>query len=109
MGPKLLIVSLNYRTPEMTLRSVQAALREMAGLNAELVIVDNDSGDASFETMQAALGSEDWAQGAPIRLIQSGHNGGFGAGNNQSFRLTFLAPKRRSSSAPGCRSGRPGC
>lgn len=86
MGPKLLIVSLNYRTPEMTLRSVQAALREMAGLNAELVIVDNDSGDASFETMQAALGSEDWAQGAPIRLIQSGHNGGFGAGNNVGIR-----------------------
>ena len=34
MGPKLLIVSLNYRTPEMTLRSVQAALREVSGAYA---------------------------------------------------------------------------
>ncbi|MCR8549103.1 glycosyltransferase family 2 protein [Salipiger sp. P9] len=86
MDPKLLVVSLNFRTAEMTLRSVQFALREMAGLNAELVIVDNDSGDGSFEAMQAALSAEPWAQGAPIRLIQSGHNGGFGAGNNVGIR-----------------------
>ncbi|MGR3377593.1 glycosyltransferase family 2 protein [Salipiger abyssi] len=86
MQPKLLVISLNYRTAEMTLRSVQFALREMTGLNAELVIVDNDSGDGSFETMQAALASEPWAQGAPVRLIQSGHNGGFGAGNNVGIR-----------------------
>lgn len=82
---KLLIISLNFRTPQMTLRSVQAALREMQGLDAELVIVDNDSGDGSFETMQAGL-NDAWAQGAPIRLIQSGHNGGFGAGNNVGIR-----------------------
>ena len=51
--PKLLVISLNYRTPAMTLRSVQHALREMQGLEAELVIVDNDSGDGSFEAMHA--------------------------------------------------------
>ncbi|KAA8607602.1 glycosyltransferase family 2 protein, partial [Salipiger aestuarii] len=83
--PRLLIVSLNYRTPQMTLRSAQAALREMEGLDAELVIVDNDSGDGSFETMQAGL-AQPWAARAPIRLIQSGHNGGFGAGNNVGIR-----------------------
>ncbi|GGG78398.1 glycosyl transferase [Salipiger pallidus] len=85
---KLLVVSLNYRTAEMTLRSVRAALAAMEGLDAELVIVDNDSGDGSFEAMQAAL-SEPWAQGAPIRLIQSGHNGGYGAGNNTGIRAAM--------------------
>ncbi|EEX12883.1 glycosyl transferase, group 2 family [Citreicella sp. SE45] len=84
--PKLLVISLNYRTPAMTLRSVQHALREMQGLEAELVIVDNDSGDGSFEAMHAALASEPWAAAAPVRLIQSGHNGGFGAGNNVGIR-----------------------
>ena len=69
--PRLLIVSLNFRTPDMTLRSVRAALREMAGLTAELIIVDNDSGDGSFEAMQAGL-AEPWAQGAPIRVIAPG-------------------------------------
>ncbi|MBU2959492.1 glycosyltransferase family 2 protein [Citreicella sp. C3M06] len=83
--PRLLVISLNYRTPEMTLRSARAALREMAGLEAELIIVDNDSADGSFETMQAGL-AEPWAQGAPIRLIRSDRNGGFGAGNNVGIR-----------------------
>ncbi|WP_417720655.1 glycosyltransferase family 2 protein [Salipiger sp.] len=86
MDARLLIVSLNYRTPEMTLRSVRSALREMAGLNAEIVVVDNDSGDGSFELMQAELAAADWARGAPVRLIQSGRNGGFGAGNNVGIR-----------------------
>lgn len=85
MTPRLLIISLNFRTPEMTMRSVRAALRESEGLTAEIVIVDNDSGDGSYEAMQAAL-AEDWAKDAPIRLIQSGRNGGFGAGNNVGIR-----------------------
>lgn len=84
--PRVLVISLNYRTAEMTLRSAQAALRAMQGLDAELVIVDNDSGDGSSETMEAALAGEPWAQGAPIRLIRSGRNGGFGAGNNLGIR-----------------------
>lgn len=84
--PRLLVVSLNYRTADMTLRSVQAALRAMAGLEAELVIVDNDSGDGSFETIRDTLARADWAQGKSIRVIQSGVNGGFGAGNNVGIR-----------------------
>lgn len=84
--PKLLVVSLNFRTAEMTLRSVRSALIAMDGLEAELVLVDNDSGDGSFEAMQTELAAADWAQGAPVRLIPSGHNGGFGAGNNVGMR-----------------------
>ena len=79
---RVLVVSLNYKTAEMTLRSMQAALRAMQGMDAELVVVDNDSGDGSFETITRAVATQDWAQGAPIRVIQSGRNGGFGAGNN---------------------------
>ncbi|MBE9636031.1 glycosyltransferase family 2 protein [Salipiger mangrovisoli] len=84
--PRVLVLSLNYRTAEMTLRSAQAALRAMAGLDAELILIDNDSGDGSFEVMAQALATQDWAQAAPVRLISSGHNGGFGAGNNIGIR-----------------------
>lgn len=84
---RVLVVSLNYRTPEMTLRSARAALRSMEGLDAQLVIVDNDSQDGSFEKMSNAVETEDWAQGLPIRVVQSGRNGGFGAGNNFAIRL----------------------
>ena len=75
----ILTIILNWRTPEMTLRSAQAALREMAGLDAALVIVDNDSGDGSFEAMSREVLA--WADSL-VRVVQSGRNGGFGAGNN---------------------------
>jgi len=74
---RLLIVVLNWRTAEMTTRAVQAALREAEGLPFELVIVDNNSGDGSFDALGATFGTD-----PRIRVLQSGRNGGFGAGNN---------------------------
>lgn len=79
---RILTIILNYRTAAMTLEAAQAALREMDGLDAELVIVDNDSGDGSFEALQAGVMARGW----PVRVLQSGRNGGFGAGNNFGIR-----------------------
>lgn len=84
-APRLLTVILNWRTPEMTLRSAEAAAREMAGLNGRTVIVDNDSGDGSFEALTAGIAAADWAEDR-VEVIQSGRNGGFGAGNNSGIR-----------------------
>lgn len=81
-APSILAVILNYKTPDMTLRAAEAAMRELDGLNAELVIVDNDSKDGSFEALTAAVHTTGW----PVRVLQSGHNGGFGAGNNFGMR-----------------------
>ncbi|MDT8857333.1 glycosyltransferase family 2 protein [Paracoccaceae bacterium Fryx2] len=83
MGPTLLTVILNWRTPDMTLQAAEAALREMAGIPGALTIVDNDSGDGSFERMAAEVARRGW-KGGPhrVRVLQSGRNGGFGAGNN---------------------------
>lgn len=86
MSARILTVVLNYRTPEMTLRSVRAALTAMKGLEGEVLVVDNDSRDGSFEAIAAGLNAADWARRAPVRVIQSGHNGGFGAGNNCGMR-----------------------
>jgi N-acetylglucosaminyl-diphospho-decaprenol L-rhamnosyltransferase len=81
-SPTVLTVILNWRTADMTLQSVAAAETAMQGIAGEIVVVDNDSGDGSFEKMQAELA------GRPrVRVVQSGHNGGFGAGNNVGIRL----------------------
>lgn len=83
----LLTVILNWRTPDMTLQSAEAALREMQGIPGALTIVDNDSGDGSYEALIAEVAARGWDTGqTPVRVIQSGHNGGFGAGNNVGMR-----------------------
>lgn len=81
-NPTVLTVLLNWRTAEMTLRAADAAERAMEGIAGAIVIVDNDSGDGSFERMSAAL-----ADRPRFRVVQSGRNGGFGAGNNVGIRL----------------------
>lgn len=81
MTPCILTVILNYRTAEMTLRAAEAARAAMAGLPGEIVIVDNDSDDGSEALLRA--GTKGWPQ---TRVIQSGHNGGYGAGNNLGIR-----------------------
>ncbi len=85
MTPRLLTVILNWRTPEMTLRAAEAALRAMEGIEGAITIVDNDSGDGSFEAMTAAVAARGWDAGR-VRVLQSGRNGGFGAGNNFGIR-----------------------
>lgn len=74
-------IILNWRTADMTLRAAQAAMRAMEGIEGAITIVDNDSQDGSFEAMAAA--ADGWPR---VQVLQSGHNGGYGAGNNFGIR-----------------------
>jgi hypothetical protein len=80
-GPTVLTVLLNWRTAEMTIRAALAAERAMEGIPGAITVVDNASGDGSFEAMQAALAGH-----ARITVVLSDRNGGFGAGNNVGIR-----------------------
>jgi N-acetylglucosaminyl-diphospho-decaprenol L-rhamnosyltransferase len=82
MTATVLTVILNWRTADMTLRAVAAAEIAMQGIDGAITVVDNDSGDGSFEKMSEALRDH-----ARVRVVQSGRNGGFGAGNNVGIRL----------------------
>ena len=84
---RLLTVILNWRTPDMTLRAARSALAAMQEISGEILIVDNDSGDGSEERMRDGIAANGWSE--RVRLIQSGHNGGFGAGNNVGIRAGF--------------------
>lgn len=74
-------IILNWRTADMTLEATRAAMRAMEGIDGAITIVDNDSQDGSFERMQA--GAAGWPR---VRVVQSGRNGGYGAGNNVGIR-----------------------
>lgn len=82
-GPTVLTVVLNYRTSGLTVKAVEAALREMDGVCGAITVVDNDSGDGSFETLTRAVQERGWSR---VRVLQSGRNGGYGAGNNFGIR-----------------------
>ncbi|MGI9316351.1 MAG: glycosyltransferase [bacterium] len=88
---KLVVVIVNYKTPDMTIDSAKATLNELDHLDApwRLVIVDNDSQDGSFEKIKnkvsefKVVGGLDWGR---VEVLDSAHNGGFGAGNNFGIR-----------------------
>lgn len=87
MTRSVLTVILNWRTAPMTLRATEAALRAMEGMTGAITIVDNDSGDGSFEALTAEVTARGWGHAPiPVRVLQSGRNGGFGAGNNVGIR-----------------------
>ena len=82
---RLLTVIVNFRTPEMTLKALKALVREMQVIpDSQAVIVDNDSGDGSFEKITSAVREMDLVD--RVRVLQSGHNGGFGFGLNYAVR-----------------------
>lgn len=73
----VLCIILNWRTPDMTLKSVESALKAMDGVDGAINVVDNDSQDGSYEKLCEA--TKDWPR---VQVLQSGRNGGYGAGNN---------------------------
>jgi GT2 family glycosyltransferase len=83
-GPTVLTVLLNFRTADMTLQALEAAVRETAGIAGAITVVDNDSGDGSYEKLRDAVAARGWER---VRVVASGRNGGFGAGNNVGIRL----------------------
>jgi GT2 family glycosyltransferase len=68
------VVVVNYRTADMTIRSVASILKQGIAKLEHIVVVDNNSGDGSVERIRKALPT--------LRVIASDTNGGFGAGVN---------------------------
>jgi GT2 family glycosyltransferase len=91
--PRVLAVTVNYRTSELAVRALASIAAERAAYpELRSVVVDNASGDGSPARLRAAIDSQGW--GAWVRLQESPVNGGFGAGNNLALRqvLTEAAP-----------------
>ncbi len=89
--PLVQTVILNYRTPDLTLRAAEAALREMEGIPGEITIVDNDSGDGSYAFLRDTVARRGWAAFGRVRVLNAGWNGGFGAGNNVAIRAGLIS------------------
>jgi len=79
------VVVVNYRTAESTIKGVNELLPELATIpGAQVVVVDNRSGDGSLERLREAF-SRPFAE-AEVSVVDAGHNGGYGYGINVGVR-----------------------
>jgi N-acetylglucosaminyl-diphospho-decaprenol L-rhamnosyltransferase len=79
---KLLVVTVNYRTADMVLRALPRTLQDLEGLDARVVVVDNDSGE--YETLRDGVAEKGYAD--RVDVVAAERNGGFGYGNNVAIR-----------------------
>lgn len=77
----------------MVLDCLRSIAPQRAGFDVlHIVVVDNDSGDGSYEMISDAVSREDWE--AWVSVVASGRNGGFAYGNNVGIRLALEASQR---------------
>lgn len=82
---KLAVIYINYRTAQMTMHSVRTLLRELdAAGSFHVYVVDNDSGDGSYETMSQVVQAEGISD--RVTILASPNNGGYGFGINYCVR-----------------------
>jgi GT2 family glycosyltransferase len=83
--PRLRIIIVNYKTPDLTIRCLESLARERETLRdpIDVVVVDNRSEDGSEERIRDAIRAR-FANFAS--LIASPENGGFAYGNNLGIR-----------------------
>ncbi len=81
---KVLVVILNYRTPELAVRCLESVEPEVAQIGAiQVVVTDNDSGDDSVRIIGNAIDAHRWGW---CQLMPLPRNGGYSYGNNAGIR-----------------------
>jgi GT2 family glycosyltransferase len=74
----LSILIVNFRTPALVIDCLQTVQREDTGIQYEVIVIDNASGDDSETLIRKAF--------PDIRWIQMGYNAGFARANNEGIR-----------------------
>lgn len=88
----LLVVVLNYRTPDLTIECLKSLVDEVRSLpGTQVVVTDNDSQDGSAEKIAAAIKDNHWQDWATLMALPC--NGGFAYGNNGAIRPLMQAGK----------------
>ena len=84
-GMELVVIILNYRTPQCTIQCLESLARERAnGLTLRVVLVDNASGDDSTACLSHAITHHQWSDW--VILLPQPLNLGFSGGNNAGIR-----------------------
>jgi N-acetylglucosaminyl-diphospho-decaprenol L-rhamnosyltransferase len=86
MTSELYVIIVNYRTAELAAACLRSLAQEAAGALPALkaLVVDNDSGDGSVESLSQRIEREGWQSWASVLPLE--RNGGFAFGNNAGIR-----------------------
>lgn len=89
--PRVAVVIVNYRTPDLAMRCMASLSRERASLpSLRAVVVDGGSGDRSAAMLGEALKAPDYSGWASLLPLET--NGGYGWANNQAMLTLALEP-----------------
>jgi len=81
----LIVVIVNYRTPDLTIDCLHSVVSEVQALpGTRVVVTDNASGDDSVEKISNAIATEGWGEWVSFMPLE--RNGGFAYGNNAAIR-----------------------
>jgi len=90
-SPLFSIVTVNYNNARLLLEVLTRTIEALKGFPYEIIVVDNNSTDGSYEFLSQTLKAYRW-----VSVLNSGRNGGFGFGcnfgakNSKSPILWFL-------------------
>lgn len=90
---RVLTVTVNYKTPELTIKCIASLEKERAARvpGLTLCVVDNDSRDGSVEKISAAVEENGWSDW--VSIVAADRNGGFSYGNNVAIRPALERPE----------------
>lgn len=88
---KLLVIILNYRTPEVTIDCLRTlAAEQVRDPLFRVVLIDNASGDDSVPRIEAVIREEGWGEWLDFQPHES--NSGFAGGNNLALKEALAGP-----------------
>lgn len=92
-APELLIISVNYKTPELAIEAIKSVLADTDQLPSFLYhVVDNCSGDHSAELIQAFIEENDLSD--RVKLTAVDVNAGYAYGNNVALKEAWQWEQR---------------
>ncbi len=86
-GVDLSVLILSYNVKSFLELALKTALDACRSIRAEIVVVDNASGDGSADMVDDGFVDDGGDRGTPVRLIRSPRNVGFSAGNNLGIEV----------------------
>ncbi len=91
--PRVVVVVLNFRTPQVTIDCLHTLAEEWARWpHFRVVLIDNASGDDSVPELERAILAEGWGPWLDFRALEK--NLGFAGGNNLIMRECLAAVPR---------------